>query len=849
MLLLIATCLFSNNAFAYEAEINGIYYNFNGDKARVTQKNYSGNSYSGSIVIPGAVVYNGKTYSVTSIEEYAFRWCSGLTSVTIPESVDSIGREAFYNCSALTSIAIPNSAISIGRDAFYGTPWYNNKPDGLVYVGKVAYKYKGTMPSQTKINIKEGTLVIADRAFYGYAGLASVTIPNSVTIIEGSAFSDCTGLTSVTIGNSVKSIGGNAFYNCSGLKKVIVPDIAAWCGITFGSYYDYDYSNPLYFAKHLYSDETTEITNLIIPNSVTSIGSHAFLNCSSLTSVTIPESVDSIGGYAFDGCTELKTVTLKSNAIVSGNLSYYSYESPKAIFGEQVKTYIIGDEITSIGDYLFYDCASLTSVTIGNSVTSIGDYAFSNCSGLTSVTIPNSVISIGGSAFYNCSGLKKVIVPDIAAWCGIAFDGYLANPLYFAKHLYSDETTEITNLIIPNSVTSIGNSAFPNCSSLTSVTIPNSVTSIGNTTFMNCTGLTSVAIGSSVKSIGRDAFYCCTGLSSVNISDLATWCLIEFGDDGNPLAYANHLYLNGKEITDLVIPTGITKIGDYLFQGCYGLTSVTIPQDVTSIGKYAFEGCSNLSSVMIPQSITNIGRKAFAKCKLRNVFIKCATPPASDDYNDDYDSDEYEEGYFSQQTFYHATLYVPSGSWDAYAFDNQWYRFINIRETATEEEQVTMQQAYTLMDANTFTYSVYDPVNNGIGTISSVGINEDNPNHSWQVITGGSKQYLYNLGAKKFATNGADGRLVLTAEPTPIDMKNGDNGIVLGSQAARQWALVGNDRLSVEQDIITGIDEIADTQQGESTSYDLQGRRIDKAQKGINIIRNADGTTKKVLMR
>ena len=444
--------------------------------------------------------------------------------------------------------------------------------------------------------------------------------------------------------------------------------------------------------------------------------------------------------------------------------------------------------------------------------------------------------------------MKKVIVPDIAAWCGISFGSYLSNPLYFAKHLYSDETTEITNLIIPNSVTSIGNSTFSNCSSLTSVTIPNSVTSIGNTTFSKCTGLTSVAIGSSVKSIGSDAFYCCTGLSSVNISDLATWCLIEFGDYGNPLAYANHLYLNGKEITDLVIPTGITKIGDYLFQGCYGLTSVTIPQDVTSIGKYAFEDCSNLSSVIIPQSITNIGRKAFAKCKLRNVFIKCATPPASDDYND-YDSDEYEEGYFSQQTFYHATLYVPSGSWDAYAFDNQWYRFINIRETATEEEQVTMQQAYTLMDANTFTYSVYDPVNNGIGTISSVGINEDNPNHSWQVITDGSKQYLYNLGAKKFATNGADGRLVLTAEPTPIDMKNGDNGIVLGSQAARQWALVGNDRLSVEQDIITGIDKITSTQQGESISYDLQGRRIGKPQQGVNIIRNADGTTKKVLMR
>ena len=658
--LCLCMCLFSCiKAFSYDALIDGIYYNFNGDEAEVTDENTSFNSYRGDIVIPESVVYNAKTYSVTSIGNYAFEDCSGLTSVNIPNSVTSIGDNAFYHCFGLTSVNIPNSVTSIGDKAFYY----------------------------------------------------------------------CSGLTSVTIGNSVKNIGDNAFYHCSGL------------------------------------------TSVNIPNSVTSIGSSAFYGCTGLTSVNIP-----------------------------------------------------------------------------NSVTSIGDNAFYHCSGLTSVNIPNSVTSIGDDAFYDCSGLKKVIVPDIAAWCGIEFDGYLANPLYFAKHLYSDETTEITNLIIPNSVTSIGNSAFSNCSSLTSVTIPNSVTSIGNTTFLSCTGLTSVTIGSSVKSIGRDAFYCCTGLSSVNISDLAAWCLIEFGDYGNPLAYANHLYLNGKEITDLVIPTGITKIGDYLFQGCYGLTSVTIPQDVTSIGKYAFEDCSNLSSVIIPQSITNIGRKAFAKCKLRNVFIKCETPPASADYND-YDSDEYEEGYFSQQTFYHATLYVPSGSWDAYAFDNQWYRFINIRETATTEEQVAMQQAYTLMDAETFTYSVYDPVNNGIGTISSVGINEDNPNHSWQVITDGSRQYLYNLGAKKFATNGTDGRLVLTAEPTPIDMENGDNGIVLGSQAARQWALVGNDRLSVEQDIITGIDEIADTQQGESTSYDLQGRRVGKPQQGVNIIRNADGTTKKVLIK
>ncbi len=260
---------------------------------------------------------------------------------------------------------------------------------------------------------------------------------------------------------------------------------------------------------------------------------------------------------------------------------------------------------------------------------------------------------------------------------------------------------------------------------------------------------------------------------------------------------------------------------------------------VTSIGDLAFAGCSGLTSVTIPNSVTSIGDWAFAGCMLENIFLKSNIPPTL-----------IKDG-FTNQTYYHGMLYVPTDCWKTYAYDGSWYQFINIRETATEKEQVAMQQAYTLMDAETFTYSVYDPVNNCIGTIKSVSaIDENNPNHSWQVITDGSKQYLYNLGAKKFATNGADGRLVLTAEPTPIDMKNGDNGIVLGSQAAHQWALVGNDRLSVEQDIITGIDEIADTQQqSESISYDLQGRRIGKPQQGVNIIRNADGTTKKVLIK
>ena len=225
-----------------------------------------------------------------------------------------------------------------------------------------------------------------------------------------------------------------------------------------------------------------------------------------------------------------------------------------------------------------------------NSVSSISDYAFYGCTNLTSVTIPESVTVIGGGAFENCTGL--------------------------------------TSIDIPNSVTSIGYYAFNGCSSLTSITIGNSVTRIGNYAFYNCSGLTSVTIPESVNSIGDSAFDGCTSLTSVHISDLAAWCGITFDSRSNPLSYAHHLYLNGEEVKDLVIPNSVSSIGNYAFDGCTNLTSVTIPESVASIGNEAFQNCEQLTDVycyaeIVPSTGDNIFNNI--PCSFATLYVPASS--------------------------------------------------------------------------------------------------------------------------------------------------------------------------------------------------------------------------------
>ena len=484
-------------ATAHDFEVDGIYYKINGNEATVTFRGYNCssfyNEYSGAVVIPAAVTYNGTTYPVTSIDALAFIYCEGLTSIVIPNSVTDIGQEAFAYCPGLTSIVVKS-----------GNPRYDSRNNCNAIIettdNELIAGCKNTI-------IPNSVTKVGNFAFKGCESLTSIVIPNSVNAIGNFAFDCCYGLTSVNIGNSVTSIGDKAFENCSGLTSIVIPNSVTEIGDgAFKSCWGLtrlNIGNSVTYVGDGAFEGCAGLTSIVIPNSVTYIGDKAFSDCNRLTSIDIPNSVTSIGERAFYNCPGLTSIVVES-----GNPRYDSRNNCNAIIETASNTLLLGcrntvipNTVAAVGDYAFVYCADLTSIVIPNSVTKIGDGAFSCCKGLTSVDIPDSVTKIGIGAFEACTRLASIVIPNsvtsigLSAFYNTVWYNNQPDGLVYAglvAYEYKGAMPSGTNVTLKEGTLGIAGCAFESCTGLTSIVIPNSVTDIGDGAFYWCTGLTDV---------------------------------------------------------------------------------------------------------------------------------------------------------------------------------------------------------------------------------------------------------------------------------------------------------------------------------------------------------------------
>lgn len=632
--------------------------------------------------------------SLTDIGDYAFSSCTNLNSITLPEGVTSIGDHTFYRCSSLTSITLPESLTNIGNNAFHCCSSLTSitLPENLTTIGNCAFE---ACSSLANINLPEGLTSIGEAAFSGCSSLTNIIIPEGLTSIVKHTFNGCTNLTSITLPKTLTSIGQSAFSSCSSLTNINLP-----AGLTsIGDYAFYGCSS---------------LTSITLPKGLTSIGHAAFYNCSSLTSVNAqiqePFSIGSIDFAHISSDCVLTVPAGTKDAYIAKGWTTDVFKggivemSPNIDFADaNVKAICVANwdtnndgelsyeeaaAVTSLGE-VFKEDTEITSfdeLQYFTGLTSIGDYTFFKCNHLISISVPNRVTKIENHAFWGCTSLTAIDISNsVTRITGYAFSG----------------CTSLTAIDIPNSVTYISGNPFENCTSLTSVTIPANVTSISEYAFEGCTnlksavvraadfymsafqdsGLETLYIGKEVSKIKRRGCGTCpfTNLKQLVIEDgdnelwiddytndeyeysygygydiqfsyspFQNSCLetvyigrniegyelafgglfgktAEFGSANvevndkltsvtigdNVTKIPHDMCVNCIGLTSIVVPNGVISIGSSAFVGCTSLTSITIPNSVTSIGDGTFQDCSNLTSITIPENVASIGRWAF----------------------------------------------------------------------------------------------------------------------------------------------------------------------------------------------------------------------------------------------
>ncbi len=614
--------------------------------------------YNNRSAIKSVIVKSG----VTSLSKYAFKYCTQLAKIEIPESLTYIGDFAFFGCNKIESIKIPdfvtkisdwsfaecpnlktvtlgNSVKTIGWSAFYNCKGLKSitVPNSVTDIGDSAF-YKCTSLNSAKLG--SGLKSIGDGAFHYCSSLLSVVIPSDVTTIGESAFAGCTALTSVKISNSVTKIGTCAFDGCTKLSDVTLSNSIT--SIVYGTF-----------------GGCLSLKNIDIPKSVKSIESRAFSD-SGLNEINIPEKVEKIDTNAFDYCEDVQKITVDAgNKIYEGKGNCIIEKSNKTLV-QGCKNSIIPTDgsVTRVGDFAFCGMTNLERIIIPDRITKIGNCAFYDCTGLTSITLGNSLASIGDNAFVGCHKLVEIInhssfniekesydyggigssaleihkgneskVKNISGYSFYTYNdvnyllGYtgtdtkLVLPSNFNGNSYEirryafSGNSKIQSMEIPNSVTKIGDGAFSCSWLLKSIVIPDSIEEIPNSAFEDCTSLESVTIGNGVTNIEENAFNYCSALTNINIPD-------------SVLNIGCSAFSNCTTLKTVTTGSGLKEIGDSAFRNCPKLETVTLGSSVESIGYSAFVDCVGLKSINIPNTVTNIYENAFAGCsELSDISI------------------------------------------------------------------------------------------------------------------------------------------------------------------------------------------------------------------------------------
>ena len=611
---------------------------------------YGCSGFTGSLTIPSSVI---------SIGFNAFFGCEGLTSVSIPASVTTIYYQSFACCAGLTEIMVDSdNSVYDSREDCNAIIWTEGN--------ELIAGCKNT-------NIPNTVKSIGTSAFGGCSGLVNISIPNSVTILGDYAFEDCEGLAYIEIPNSVASIGSMCFRGCSGLLSITIPnsvtaiEYEAFCFCPGLTAISVDTDNPVYDSRNncnaIIKTADNELyygcKNTIIPNTVTLIGNCAFVGCSGLTGIEIPNSVTTIGSMSFEACSGLSNIIIPNSVISigewafayceglssiiigtsatnisgsvfaycsgitdisvnSGNPVYDSRDNCNAIIKTADNELVLGsantiipNSVTTIGKYAFNGgYPGLTSITIPNSVTTIDDGAFSGCSGLTDITIPASVTSIGRNPFAYCSGLTAISVDN-------------ENPVYdsrdncnaIIKTADNELISGCKNTIIPNDVTSIGESAYAGCFWIDKCIIPNTITNIGGGAFYRCSGSNvEITIGNSVEYIGDYAFACFSDVTKIEI--LAT---TPPNIGSGPL----HLFEDFSCPT-LIIPCGCSTAYHYSWWYSLNVTFVEDCSDVAEVDEDLASIYPNPTSGIVKIEAENIRNISIYNVSGEKVFSELA---------------------------------------------------------------------------------------------------------------------------------------------------------------------------------------------------------------------------------